>query len=150
VPELTQDAEVKRQQMMDQVSDRWLPKVESVYNVHYRLETLEANKPPLSKANEEILRKGEPIGFGSTDPGAVERATYAVWEHDVRETRKAFESQQAALLADVAHDVKPVKDFESNPANWNLTPDQQAILTSKAQPRSDDDKFYDVVGGRPD
>jgi hypothetical protein len=118
-----------------EVSDRWLPKVENLYDLQQRLQTLEKEKPPLSKANEELIRKGDIGGFfGTTDPAAHERANYVGWEAETRETRKAFESSQAAMAADVAKDVQSVKDFESNPANWSLTPEQQAILTSKAQP----------------
>jgi hypothetical protein len=61
----------------------------------------------------------------------------------------------AGVAEEAARDIQSVKDFESNPANWDLTPDQQDMLTCKTEPeksdqRSDDERLYDVVGGRPD
>jgi hypothetical protein len=133
VPALTQQAEVKRSELMDRVNDRWLDKLERGSELVGDLEFYEQMKP---------------------GPDA-DKSAHQDWNAMVESKQKELDSFNAAMAAEAVQDIQLVKDFESNPSNWDLTPDQQSMLTSKMEPqegdqRSDDDAFYDVVGGRPD
>jgi hypothetical protein len=199
VPELTKEAQAKRQELMDQVSDRWLERTEKVNELQQRLQALEASKPDLATSAEHKRNVEQAAGMrkeaaelrrladipGSTrwvrdpkvpsggydvqvDPGwarneaqymetlakNLEGEVYHRWAAPTEHTRSELASHKAYMVSEAAKDVQSVKDFESRPGNWVYSPEMQDKLTSRGEPqetdeRSDNDRFYDVVGGRP-
>lgn len=144
VPALTQQAELKRQDLIDGIDDRWLEKLDRASELQQRLEEVEKAKPaPDAPPHPKFASPGEFV------------SQHEVWTWQVEAARKELDSYMGAMAEEAARDVQSVKEFESKPGNWDLTPDQQNMLTNKMEPeasdeRSDDDRFYDVVGGRPD
>jgi hypothetical protein len=143
VPPLTQQAEIKKSEMIDRIDDRWLEKLERASELQQRLEEVEKSKPaPDAPPFPKFASPGEYV------------SAQQAWAWQVEGARKELDSYYAEMGQEALRDMQSVKDFESKPANWDLTPDQQNILTDKMEPeasdeRSDDDRFYDVVGGRP-
>lgn len=204
VPALTQEAEIKRREMMDEVSDRWLERSQTLSGLQERVDFYEKNKPDLATNEEHKRNLEQAAGLhkraeelrqiaalpGDTrwvkDPGHVNGgysasihreqhlrdAAYAEQQAKVLEVavpqgwanatdiaRREVESHKTMMANEAAKEVQSVRDFESRSSNWVYTPEMVDTLSSKAQPepaepaddqRSDNDRFYDIVGGRPD
>ena len=94
------------------------------------------------------------------DSGAEAATKYAIAD----DAKHELELYKAATIAD----LKKVTDFDNNPANWALTPEQRGMLDAAGrtlttcemasaeskwceEPPAEDnvDQIYDIVGGRP-
>jgi len=174
VPVLTKDAESRRQELLNQINDRWLEKMEALNGRTRSLERLAADTPENAAeraryvAQAEYFRKEAaelrrladtpgariwvPDGAGGGYEGAVDPKRALEQAADLEKDANALEhrfddrihivqseleSQKAALLDDMRKDVQSVTDFDTNPAHWDLTADQQAMLTCEAPAQTD-------------
>jgi hypothetical protein len=183
VPQLTPDAELHKQEMIRAADERWLQNMHAMVDAKEKLEFWE---PRAEERHRDLLERvakemREADANAAKDPDRAERAhRWAEWAKDAIARHDAsdedvYVAQARATMESYKADLQKVAEFETNPSNWELTPDQKAMLhdlaceTPKATcdmpagqtvpteagqvsgPVSDDaDRIYDVVGGRPD
>jgi hypothetical protein len=164
VPELTKEAELKRQELINQINDHWLKNAQAINTLKRYVETGEGAMEIRSGTAQYGTFDGdyylpvtplEPV-HRWYDPNAEAAKKYVIAD----DAKHELELYKAATTAD----LKKVTDFDTNPANWALKPEQKALVPNftcemptaetkscEGSPAETDnaDKIYDIVGGRP-
>ena len=116
VPKLTEEALAASRTLENEISDRWLGHLCVI------------------KALEEYIEKGPHTGMVTVPdhPDAPPGGGYAVdLSRESRTEAQAVEAARAEierLKNSMADDLKALVEFQNDPANWALTPEQQAVL----------------------
>lgn len=120
-PLMTREALFKAQELENQISDRWLGHL----SVIQALEEYIAKAPPHAGGVTVPDHPDAPAGGGYS---VVLSSDYRLTDQQAVElARKEIERAKAAM----ADDMKALVEFETDPANWALTPEQQAMLPDK-------------------
>lgn len=178
VPELTKEAEAKREELIFKANERWLEHMQGMLEAkkdleYYGPKAEAVHQELLARAAEE-LKKAE--ADAATDPQKAQMERHwAEWARDAVARGHAgdedfYVNRARETMNAYQEDLKKVLEFEANPANWDLTQDQRQMLhgltsempvnssqmppsqTTDADPAVSDgaEGIYDVVGGRPD
>lgn len=136
-PILTEQAEFDKQQLIAEINGRWLANAETMLEAKQYLERhgaeAEASKAWWQAEAAEARRNAEL--YVLMDPARSERERWRAefFADGIKSATNYVEPSKAWVNAYNA-DVKAVLAIETNPANWDLTPEQKGMLNDRTSP----------------
>jgi hypothetical protein len=138
-PTLTPEAQQRKQELISQINERWLANAETMLEAKQveQRHAGDAEKIKEWHRTEEAAARRNAEQYVLMDPARSERerARAEFLAESARSTHaSSAERWSQSWVNSYNADVKAVAAIETNPANWNLTPEQKGTLNNLTSP----------------